>query len=145
MGIVVFMVAAPLKVGADLLSHSYEFDTKVVAVDEFGLLNIQGIGLARLWGVIPRGDFVEFAEQNLVGKPIRCDDAGDTFTYKLKKFDDVRKTISCAADLPDSVGSSSKFDNRSHTLQEFLIDIGVAEEYCAETLGAFGHCLRSSD
>lgn len=139
-GAMALMISIPLEVGADLLPHRYKFPTKVLSVHDFGLLEVQGIGLARLWGVIPGKEFVNFAEQNLVGKQVSCDNVGDTFTHKLKIFDDVRKTISCAADMV----ASHEFENRSHTLQEFLIDIGVAEELCAETLGLFGHCNRSS-
>ena len=119
-----------------ILDQSYvppDFNDVVQTVYDTGLVLFENNGHYRLWGIIPD---VPYLRQLVVGKTLRCLQAGETHRRYLG-VSDVRSSVRvvyCHQGLPGPYPEGN--------LTEHLLATGHAIEICPETGNLFGTCNK---
>jgi hypothetical protein len=118
---------------ADIVPDSPDMFFMVNSVDYNGLIVSSAGEKFRIFGIVPNADFSKYATENLVGKELKCDDAGFTGTKTMFLIEDPVRAIDCPP-------TGTDIGRHSGSIQEELIRAGVALEYCAESRNYFKTC-----
>lgn len=132
------LVTIPLFSNASTLPpNNYQIHSKILEVKTFDRLELENIGTVRLWGVTPKDGFAQFIDEHLIGAPLRCDITGTTANWMLIAADRAVQVVDCTSDVYTTYFAGS--------LQEYLLEAGVVDELCSESLGQFQTCVISQD